>query len=198
MKRIYVIICSLSLAAIFFTLCFFVSYKVALNNFNKHANETKQIIQVGTNKIETITPFTNLIVKKYDATTKTLTTQIQNGKEELVGYTREELVDYCKRYMNQISPEDKENGLVSCDVESFSEDKVVIRKNYDSNTMEFEYFIASRNGFITVFYHDKQTVFEYTNIETKYLPQYEIDKLEEGIYVKDKNELYTILEGYSS
>ena len=55
-----------------------------------------------------------------------------------------------------------------------------------------------QNGYVTVFYKDKKTVFEYTNIEAKYLPQSEIDKLYDGIYVKDKEELYTILEGYSS
>ena len=58
--------------------------------------------------------------------------------------------------------------------------------------------MAIQNGFITVFYIDKKTVFEYTNIEMKDLPQEEIDKLYVGVYVKDEQELYTILEGYSS
>lgn len=198
MKRIYVIICSLSIAAALFTLCFFVSYKVALNNFNKSANETKEIVQVGTNKIETITPFTNIIIEKYDVATQSLTSQNLDVTDEMLGFSREELVSYYNHYMENIPPEEQKEGLLSCMVESFSEDKVVIKKNYNSDSLQYQYYIAVQNGYVTVFYNDKKTVFEYTNIEAKYLPQNEIDKLNKGIYVKDKMELYTILEGYSS
>lgn len=208
MKRIYAIISGFFALIIIFTLCFYFSYTVALKQYNRNANEmnmlsTKNDLEqstttVDTTKIDTITPFTNLIIEKYDIATNTTTTTNQNVNDELIGYTREDLALYCEHYMKNIPVDEQSQGLVSCNVESFSENKVVLKKTYNSENSQYEFYMVIQNGYITVFHSDKKTVFEYTNIEAKDLPQEEIDKLYDGIYVKDEQELYTILEGYSS
>ncbi|WP_310605443.1 BofC C-terminal domain-containing protein [Anaerosporobacter sp.] len=211
MKRIYVIISSFFALTIVFTLCFYLSYSMALKQFNSKANEMDLLsvkndtvveqelaATVDTVKIDTITPFTNLVIESYDITTDTIASASQNIEEELLGYTREDLISYCERYMQSIPVEEQNQGLVSFEVESFSENKVVMKKSYDSKMIPYEFYMVIQNGFITVFRSDKKTVFEYTNIEAKDLPQEEIDKLYDGIYIKDEQELYTILEGYSS
>ncbi|SHM20198.1 BofC C-terminal domain-containing protein [Anaerosporobacter mobilis DSM 15930] len=208
MKRIYVIISGFFSLTIIFTLCFYLSYTAALRQFNRNANEMNMLSvksdvgeyakTVDTAKIDTITPFTNIVIEQYDIATNTTTTTNQNVKEELLGYTREDLALYCERYMRNIPVDEQSQGLISFKVESFSENKVVLRKSYNSKNTQYKFYMAIQNGFITVFYSDKKTVFEYTNIEMKDLPQEEIDKLYVGVYVKDEQELYTILEGYSS
>lgn len=208
MKRVYVIISGFFALTIVFTLCFYFSYSVALKKFNREANEMNMLsaknnieqsaITVDTKKIDTINPFTNLVIEKYDIATNTTTTTNQNVSEDLIGYTREDLVAYCERYMKNIPVDEQSQGLVSCNVELFSENKVVLKKTYNSENALYSFYIVIQNGYITVFYSDKKTVFEYTNIEAKDLPQEEIDKLYNGIYVKDEQELYMILEGYSS
>lgn len=207
MKRIYVIISSFFALAIVFTLCFYLSYVAALSQFNRKANENKLVSElpvddstqtVDTNKVNTITPFTNYIIKKYDVATGVTTTTNQNVSEEMIGFTREDMQNYCDQYMRNLPVDEQNEGLVSYNVESFSDKTVVVRKSYNSENVHYEYYMVIRNGYVTVFYKDKKTVFEYTNIEAKYLPQSEIDKLYDGIYVKNKEELYTILEGYSS
>ena len=57
--------------------------------------------------------------------------------------------------------------------------------------------IAEENE-IVVYYSDKKRVFEYTGLMIDSLPEEELLKLEQGFYVKDKEELYGILENYSS
>lgn len=208
MKRIYVIISSFFSLTIIFTLCFYFSYSAALKQFNRKANEMNMLSiennveesseAVDTVKIDTITPFTNLVIESYDTATNITTTTNQNVKEELLGYTREDLASYCDRYMRNIPVDEQSQGLISFKVESFSENKVVLKKSYNSKNTQYKFYMGIQNGFITVFYNDKKTVFEYTNIEAKDLPQEEIDKLYVGIYIKDEQELYSILEGYSS
>ncbi|WP_455714996.1 BofC C-terminal domain-containing protein [Anaerosporobacter sp.] len=208
MKRVYVIISGFFALTIIFTLCFYFSYSVALKQFNRNANEInilsmknnveQSATTVDTKKIDTITPFTNLVIEKYDVATDTTTTTNQNVNDELIGYTREDLVEYCDSYMKNIPVDEQSQGLVSCNVESFSENKVVLKKTYNSENAMYAFYMVIQNGYITVFYSDKKTVFEYTNIEAKDLPQEEINKLYDGIYVKDEQELYMILEGYSS
>lgn len=208
MKRIYVIISGFFSLTIIFTLCFYFSYSVALKQFNRNANEMNMLSiksnieepvkAIDTIKIDTITPFTNLVIEKYDIASNTTTTTNQNINEELLGYTREDLASYCESYMRNIPVDEQSQGLISFKVESFSESKVVLKKSYNSKNSQYKFYMAIQNGYITVFYNDKKTVFEYTNIEAKDLPQVEIDKLYIGIYIKDEQELYSILEGYSS
>lgn len=208
MKRVYVIISGFFALTIIFTLCFYISYSVALKKFNRDANEMnilsaknnieQSVTTVDTKKIDTINPFTNMVIEKYDVATNATTTSNQNISDELIGYTRDDLVAYCGRYMKNIPVDEQSQGLVSFSVELFSENKVVLKKTYNSENALYSFYMVIQNGYITVFYSDKKTVFEYTNIVAKDLPQEEIDKLYDGIYVKDEQELYTILEGYSS
>ena len=48
------------------------------------------------------------------------------------------------------------------------------------------------------FYSDMESVFEYTHIPAVELEEEDRLALIEGIYVKDREELYSILEGFSS
>lgn len=54
------------------------------------------------------------------------------------------------------------------------------------------------DGKIVVYYSDLKTVYEYTDIEALYLPENTRNDLMKGIYIKDEDELFTLLESFSS
>ena len=63
---------------------------------------------------------------------------------------------------------------------------------------EDEYYICDENGEIVVYYSDRQTIYEYTGITTEDLSDADRIKLGIGYYVSDAEELYALLESYSS
>ena len=51
---------------------------------------------------------------------------------------------------------------------------------------------------VIVYYSDLKTVYEYTDISLDGLIDEVRQSIEQGFYVKDMQELYSILEGYTS
>ena len=50
----------------------------------------------------------------------------------------------------------------------------------------------------SIYYGDKKTIFDYTGIKASRLDKKERNALKKGVEVKDEDELYGILENYSS
>lgn len=117
---------------------------------------------------------------------------------EWIGYNREALTAWLNDYMKELSYDELRAGLLSFELQSFSSNEIVLKKTYDKEKMPYEFFLGLVNNEVVVFYCDKKTVYEYTGIDTSILPKDEIDKLTKGIYVSGPEELYGILENYSS
>ena len=49
-----------------------------------------------------------------------------------------------------------------------------------------------------MYHEDQKTPYEYTGIPVDALPEEEQQKLREGFFVKDEEELYSMLENFSS
>ena len=64
--------------------------------------------------------------------------------------------------------EDLEEGLTSFELISFSKDRIVLRKTYQPPAKDYKYYLIEENGYITVYYMDKKTVYEYTDIKWKF------------------------------
>lgn len=201
MKRVYIYIAGfIALSAVFST-CYYLSYQNALHKFNQNAVEKKSVdyyVQADTGKIDTITPYTEYILETYDMVTGEKKRSKLNTPESFIGLSRNELIGYLNRYMADLSLEEFQQGMVSFELVSFSTDKVVLSKTYNSDKIKFQYYIVVYEGMVVVYYSDKKTVYEYTGIEANILPEEEQIKLNYGIYVKDEEELYGILENYSS
>lgn len=60
------------------------------------------------------------------------------------------------------------------------------------------YVIKEKDGYIIVYLSDEKTVYEYTTIETKYLPQEVRKEVEKGKKVSTIGQVYGFLENYSS
>lgn len=137
-------------------------------------------------------------IQNYDSVTDTTTTNYETLPQEMQGYTREDVEIFCQDYMNKMPAEDFLNGLQSMDVISFSADRLVIRKYYDISKVKFRYYIIAVDGEVVVYYGDLKTVYEETGISTKELSKEDKKALKKGIEVRDEQELFGILENFSS
>ncbi len=200
MKRIFLYIFSFFLTAGILSAAYFYSYQRTVERTRKHSNiiEAERIKQVDTRKQDIVWPETQCILETYDMGTGQKATEKLSEREELLGRNREEVIAYLAAYMEELPLEEFQKGLLSYELLSFSADKLVLRKTYDSGQVKYEYYIALFDNEVVVYYSDKKTVFEYTGISAEHLPETELRKLNYGIYVKDQEELYGILENYSS
>lgn len=147
---------------------------------------------------DTLTVETIYQIQSYDVVKDTTTTDYETLPEELVGYTRADADEYFKDYMDSLSVEEYLAGLQSMGVVSFSPDRLVVKKIYDSSKIAYKYYLIAVEGEVVVYYGDRKNVYEYTGIETEKLSKEEQKKLKNGIEVKDEKELFNILENYSS
>lgn len=178
--------------------------KSLLNRLAKE-NEEKQEqtgepenVAAGVIAHNTVLPTVSYIEETCNLVTGQITSAVRTAPGFLIGMTREELSAYVADYMDKMSLAEYEAGLLSYEIISFSENKVVLRKTYDASLVPYKFYVNITDGMVTVFYSDKESVFEYTHIPAVDLAEEDRLALIEGIYVKDREELYSILEGFSS
>ena len=116
-------------------------------------------IFTGNNNEAIIKSNTKYILEKYNASDYTLTEEEINVPVEMLGLSRTELIDYLKRYEESPTLEDINQGFLSVEVISFSDDKIIIRKNYeglleDDALKEDCYILVSERGYVSVYMND--------------------------------------------
>lgn len=224
MNRVYVYIGSIFSLIALFTLVYYFSYQSAYKKLEekqfaleeKEAEPARQAgevtrnpgsdtqaagkgaVSVDTIKEQVVTGKTECIMETYNDRGVLLDTQIIAVPSEFIGCTREEAVEYVTEYMQDLPLEEYLDGLVSYEVVSFSKDQLCLRKTYDDDAVEFRYYIVAKNNEVVVYYSDKKTVYEYTGILVSGLTSEDQTELSYGILVTDDEELYGILENYSS
>lgn len=217
MKKAYIYLTGFFVLISIFTTIYYISFQSAIGKTN-HTKLVKEDSSTGdttakpienatkeeagkpvqANQTNVVTPSTKYVLETYDVVNQSLESDSLNTPEFLIGLTREEVTKYLKKYMEEVPFEEYEKGLLSYELVSFSTNKVVLRKNYNSNKVSYLYYLAVEDGMITVFYSDKTTVFDYTDIEVSKLAVQDQERLKYGVYIKDLQELYGILESYSS
>ena len=60
------------------------------------------------------------------------------------------------------------------------------------------YYLKLLEGYVAVYYQDRKTLYELTDIPSASLPDEVQNQLREGKYVENDKELYGFLENYSS
>lgn len=150
------------------------------NNLSDNVNSTKSIL---TNYSETITsPYAILIFKR---------------EYSECGHITNEKIDIPKQLVN-INKEELQKEYKDWTIEQFTSNEIILSKKEEGICNE-HYIIKENNGYISVYYIDKygdEVLKETTGIVTNYLPQTDIEKLEEGIKVNGKEELNATLEDY--
>lgn len=200
MKRIVFYIFSFFLAVGALTATYYYSYQRAAQHTREKSSiiKAEQVKEADTRRQDIVWPDTDCILEIYDKGTGQQVEGKLSDREEILGKNREEVMEYLAAYMEDLPVEEFQKGLLSYELLSFCADRIVLRKTYDSTQIGYEYYVAVFDNEVVVYYSDKKTVLEYTGISIENLPETELRKLNYGIYVKNEEELYGILENYSS
>lgn len=175
------------------------------NSDNEIVNNNPDTV-IGTNDAvevdsvtEIITPTTEYRLQIYDIKNGTMTEEVdETSPGYLVGLNRVEVLEYLYDYMQDISLNEFEKGLTNFELIRFSKDEITIRKTYNIDKVVNKFYLTTQNDYIVIYHGDAKTVYEYTNLSIANLTQFEKMQLENGIYAKDINELYALLENYTS
>lgn len=236
MKKIIWYAAGFTAVSLLFCVCYYASYKNALQDFNRKAQEQENslytelvrvseenkallnqlaqreeerrqeeqqelrtdTLETGLTPKNTVLPTVTYIEETYDLTTGLLESEMKTAPGFLIGMTREELTEYIRHYMDNLSLAEYEAGLSAYEVVSFSENRVVLRKTYNAEKVPYKYYVNISDGMVIVYYSDLKSVFEYTHIPAVDLAEDVRLSLIKGIYVKDREELYSLLESFSS
>lgn len=161
-------------------------------------NGTEEAVEADTIRKAYILPDTKLLVETYELSTGEFLVEETVPDAMLVGLTREELQERLQKEIDNMSVSEYEKGLLSSELITFSEDKVIVRRTYDKERIEYLYYLAVKNGEVVVYYSDRKTVFEYTGISAATLAEEDRLALMSGIPVQTAEEMFALLESYSS
>lgn len=205
--------------SILFSTCYYMSYLHALNDFNQKAIERKdelleltlkeeptpvvtesepESVPVDTQQESTVLPDTKYILELYDMKTDTTQTNELNPPAYLIGLTREQVIEYLDTYMSDLPLSEYNKGLISYELVKFSKEEVILRKSYNEDFVPYRFYVVVKDGYIVVYNSDLKSVYSYTHIVAKNLPEEDRIALSQGIYVNSLDELYSLLESYSS
>lgn len=219
LKKAYVYLLSFASLAFLFSACYYLSYQHALQNFNKRAIERNEdfsfvdmersptsilaagednSVAAGTHSSDVIKPNIDYILEIHNQKTDSIDTQTMKPPGHLVGLTRNEVEQYLSDYMKDLTLSEYNKGLLSFELISFSDQEVKLRKTYDEDLVPYRFYVVVKNGFVIVYNSDLKSVYRYTHIEAKRLPEEDRIALSIGIYVNNEDELYSLLESYTS
>ena len=209
--------------SVLFGICYYFSFRNALLHYNREAveqntkilneilessSESERLLQQMLNTDEPVYPVSvtqDTLRENASYFLETYYLQSQTEEREelalpgfMVGIDRKELEAYLKGYMEDLHVNEYLKGLVSYEIISFSETMLTVRKTYDETKVTNQFYVCRKGDFIVVYYSDLKTVYEYTEIPVNSLPEEIQRSVERGFYVKNAQELYSILEGYTS
>lgn len=169
----------------------------------EYQQQLKEDLQSGTTqtavtKREFVSRQTVYMLEEYDSYTGELTIRECEIPRQYLGMTRMELEEELEIYEHAPSLEDVSKGLISVVLESFSGEKILIRKTYYLEPEKECYLLTVEDYRIVVYYKNLNTLYCYTDIEIDQLPQHLQDELLKIKKIESEEELFTFLESYSS
>ena len=196
MKRRYLYVSIFFVFGMLMTLLFFHSYRsYKMEHQSAGKNRVNPVDTV--KEIRTNTSM-KYIVEVYEGVTGVITREESTIPAEIAGKTREELEQYFADYNEAHEGETNKEIPQQKELISFSKDQIVVRENYLVEEEERSFFLKAEEGQVVVYHEDQKTPYEYTGIPVDSLPEEEKKKLEQGFFVKDEEELYSMLENLSS
>lgn len=222
MKRIFYLTAVSVGISVLFGICYYTSFRNALLHYNREAEEqntellqelleysgkNEQLLQKMISGESGITVSKNAETLSKDTICILETQYLYSGEKKreqipLPGFmesiTREELTIYLKGYTECMPVNEYLDGLLSYELISFSTEKVILKKTYDEEKVENQFYICSKDEYVIVYYSDLKTVYETSDISLDYLSEETAEQIRTGFYVKDVKTLYSILEGYTS
>ena len=159
-----------------------------------YMNREQDLNEVNAEQENIISNRTNYVEESYNMDTDELQKETMTPPVEVLGYNRQQLIDYLTTYMSK----NKDETLVNIQLVSFSTDSVVVRKTVRTIEKTYNYYVLVENGMISVYKADKETKYFDTGIHLSEVEEKERQKLTDGFYVEDIRELYNYLESITS
>ncbi len=162
------------------------SIEFELNEVEDYAiqNYTKlQTLEASSEEEEKVSPNASFAVKTYYDECGHFKFEYEKLPEKLVNLNRQEVDDLYD----------------DCEVEEFSSNNIVMAKEINGLCNDHFYITIGDNGHIEVMRLNADGSFakyQETEISKDYLPEEDIEKLEEGIYVFGSGNINSILEDY--
>lgn len=202
MKKWY-IICFFAIG-ILFSAAYYTSYRITMDKVEMPSiaeNKTTvpaTYIAAENVKEATIQNNTIYVIEEYSLLEKTFSQEVLEVPTEILGFTRKKLTDYIQQYMETLPEEEKKAGLISYELTTFSEDKVILRKTYAEPEPEYIFYLDVQMGRVIVRQTADNALYAYTEIKFADLPENLKQEILIGKYMESIEELYEFLEAYSS
>lgn len=214
-KRLFVYIGSFASMIMFFSIFYLIGYEKSIEKFSEDGKikptpvvrqeqvkqeieESEETVETAGDKNKIIAGEAVLILQSYNKKNTTTVEETLDIPAQFIGMSREQVVAYLDDYMENLSLEEYLEGLCAYEMISFSSEKLVLKKTFDTDAVEFRYYVKSENNEVVVYYSDKKTVYQYTGISVDSLYVEEQNQLKYGILIKDEKELFGLLENFSS
>lgn len=201
MKKMY-IICFLVLG-VAFSGVYYGSYRLTRNRLSQQETEENkeslpQVLGAVSREESIITRKTSYVLEEYSLNDNSLTKEATKPPVELLGFDRRKLMEYIQEYMDNMPEDEKQRGLISYELSSFSESEVVLRKTYyrEENTARF--YLDVQMGRVVVCQTEDDSLYAYTELKFAELPEALQREILAGKYIETVEELYHFLETYSS
>lgn len=206
MKKMY-IICFLVLG-VAFSAVYYGSYRLTAQRLGEQtetqtgqnitATETPALLGAAKTEESIITRRTVYVLEEYSLNDGNLISETISPPVEVLGYDRRRMLDYIQECMENMPEEDREKGLISCELTDFSRDKVVLRKTYYKEEPTAEFYLDVQMGRIVVYQTVDDSLYAYTEVKFNQLPEELRREILAGKYIETVEELYHFLETYSS
>lgn len=196
MNRKYLVICSFFLAFMVLSVLCYSSYRYADRQAEKKKSRS-EMTQTGGNKEQKVTSDTRYIVEKYEEESEELVKEERTVPAAYAGLTRKELEHQLAVEFATMSWEEEKAGLVKISLESFSAEKIVIRKVYNKSG-EQGYILKLEEGEVVIYKVDGDEPYERTGLMEDTLSEDDKKLLKGGYAVQTEKELYSLLENFSS
>ncbi len=212
MSKVYWSIIGFSLLVILFSFTYYFSFKSAHVDHQKNGTNQAQTQMAGdsedvnggskvidANQSDAIRTDSNTtyVEESYDIADAIYNNKQSAIPQEYVGLTRVDIQNKLMEYMNHPPKEEVKKGLVSITLSSFSKASITIRKVFD-NKDNYAYYMTEYGGYVVVYTNDKKTIVDQTGILVTDLTKEEQNEVRKGVYIDDLDQLYGILESYSS
>ncbi len=196
MNRKYMVICSFFAAFLVLSVLCYGSYRYAQKQEQNNRIQP-ETAETGGGKEQRVTSKTRYIVEKYEEESEELVKEERTVPAEYAGLTRKELEHELSVEFATMSWEEEKAGLVKISLESFSEDKIVIKKVYNKSG-EQGYILKLEDGEVVIYRRDEEEPFERTGLMEESLSEEDRKLLLDGYAVRTEKELYSLLENFSS
>jgi hypothetical protein len=141
---------------------------------------------------------TAYVLEERDVNNQSTVETVWSIPAKYIGMNRVQFLDAMEDYENAPPLSELERGFVGLEVQSFSEERVVIQMNYEYVQPTKSFYLKVEDNYVVVYLDDLETVYMNTNILLTDLPDEAQQEIIHVKYVADEESLYDFLETYSS